>query len=108
MASNFTKSKNFFILIFQDFSKRSVQRVKCLACKTDGSIETILPFAEYHWTMFWPYGRVIKNSSGYHGECLIQNKPTLMYLGSTLDQAYCSMDILREQDMYVKLNKALI
>ena len=108
MASNFTKSKNFFILIFQDFSKRSVQQVKCLACKTDGSIETILLFAEYHWSMFWPYGRVIKNSSGYHGECLIQNKPTLMYLGSTLDQANCSMDILREQDTYVKLNKALI
>ena len=54
----------------------------------------ILPFAEYHRTMFWPYGRVIKNLSGYHGECLIQNKPTLMNLGSTLYQAYCSMDII--------------
>ena len=57
---------------------------------------------------FWPYERVIKNSSGYHGECIVNNKLVLMYLGSTLDQSFQIMKLLREQGVYVKLNKALI
>ena len=78
--------------------------VKRLACQVDQALDIILPFAEYHRTPFWPYGRLIKNSSGYHGECLIQNKLALMYLGQTLDQTFKTMKQLRE-DMYVKLNK---
>lgn len=68
----------------------------------------MLPFAEYRRSMFWPYGRVIKNSTGYHGECLIENQPTVLYLGQTFVEAYRNMKLFKEQDMYVKLNKALI
>ena len=32
-------------------------------------IDKVLPFAEYFVSPLWPYGRVIKNSSGFHGEC---------------------------------------
>ena len=66
-----------------------------LACILDKPIDQILPFAEYHRSMFWPYGRVLKNSTDYHGECIVNSNLVLMYLGSTLDQSFQRMKLLR-------------
>ena len=85
-----------------------VLTVKPLGCKITRNIADVLAFAEYRQSMFWPYGRVIKNSTGYHGECFIENQPTVLYLGQTFAEVYRNLKLLKEQNMYVKLNKALI
>ena len=56
----------------------------------------VLPFAEYFVSPLWPYGRVIKNSSGFHGECHL----LLVYLGKDVKEANQTMQSLRDQYMY--------
>ena len=53
----------------------------------------------------------IEESSRIHQaitENVSNNKPVLMYLGASLGQVYQRLKLLKEQHMYVKLNKALI
>ena len=57
--------------------------------------------------MFWPHRRILKNSSGYHGEC-VKQQTSIDVLGASLGQVYQRLKLLKEQHMYVKLNKALI
>lgn len=58
----------------------------------------MLPFAEYFVSPLWPYGRVIKNSSGVYGEGYLLP----VYLGKTLTEMSQTMKLLREQCVYCK------
>ena len=49
-----------------------------------------------HVSPLWPYGRVIKNSSGFHGKCHL----LLVYLGNDVKEATQTMQSLRDQYMY--------
>ena len=73
---------------------------KRLACKLSkqNDIAHVLPFAEYFVSPLWPNGRVIKNSSGFHGEGYL----ILVYLGKTLAEANQTMMSLQEQYVYCK------
>ena len=80
-----------------------------IACKVPTSvnvIDLVLPFAKYLVFQSWPFGRVIKNASDFHGECKIENNSTLVYLGQTLAEVERTMTTLKEQHMYMMLNKA--
>ena len=57
--------------------------------------------AEYHRSSVWPYGRLFRNSSGCHGECVINNKKVLLYLGSSIKTIVCTIRQLREDGVYV-------
>ena len=71
---------------------------KRLVCKLTEKrdLARVLPFAEYFVSPLWPYGRVIKNSSGFHGECHL----LLVYLGKDVKEANQTMQSLRDQYMY--------
>ena len=71
------------------------KRLVCkLAEKRD--LARVLPFAEYFVSPLWPYGRVIKNSSGFHGESHL----LLVYLGKDVKEATQTMQSLPDQYMY--------
>ena len=72
-----------------------------LACVIGRPIDDILPMAEYHHSVVWPYGRLFRNSSGCHGECVINNKPVLLYLGSSVKTIVRTIRLLREHSVYV-------
>ena len=72
-----------------------------LACLIDKPIDKILTFAEYHRSSVWPYGILVKNSSGCHGECVINNKAVLLYLGSDVKTTFRTIRLLREHSVYV-------
>ena len=82
------------------------RRIACKLPTCVDAIDRVLYFAEYSRSKSWPFGRVIKNSSGFHGECMIENKPTLVYLGQTAAEAEQAMTTLKEQHMFMRLNKA--
>lgn len=52
---------------------------------------SVLPYADYlpHLTKSWPYGRVFRSSSGYHGEFFKKGDTSvsLIHLGQTEVQA---------------------
>ena len=72
-----------------------------LACLIDKPIAEILPFAKYYRSSLWPYGRLVRNSSGCHGECVINNKAVLLYLGSNVKTIDRTIKLLREHSVYV-------
>ena len=79
-----------------------------IACKLPTCVDAkdrVVSFAQYSRSKSWPFGRVIKNSTGFHGECMIVNKPALVYLGQTSAEAEQAMTILKEQHTYMRLNK---
>ena len=75
---------------------------------SDNVVDQVLPFAEYLRSKSWPFGRLIKNSSGFHGECMIKGKSNLFIWVKILQDAERNTATLKEQHMYVMLNKTLI
>ena len=57
--------------------------------------------AQYHRSSVWPYGRLFRNLSGCHGECVINNKKVLLYLGSSIKTIVCTIRQLREHGVNV-------
>ena len=51
---------------------------------------------EYHRSTVWPYGRLFRNLSGCHVECVINNKKVLLCLGSSIKTIVCTIRQLRE------------
>ena len=58
----------------------------------------VLPFAEFFVSPLWPFGRVIKTSSGFHGECDL----LIVYLGENLKEANQTIKSLVEHYLYCK------
>ena len=56
--------------------------------------------AEYLRSSVWPYGRLFRNLSGCHGECVINNKKVL-FLGSSIKTIVCTIRQLRGHSVYV-------
>ena len=50
-------------------------------------IVKVLPFADFFVPPLWPFGGVIKTSSGFHGECDL----FIVYLGENLTEANQTM-----------------
>ena len=103
----------YFLFIFTQQWNTILQQIwtkqRQISCKPPAEVNLmhrILPFAEYLTSKSWPIGRVIKNSSGFHRECTIKNKSTLLYLGQTSAKAEQAMTTLKDQHTYMRLNKA--
>jgi len=67
---------------------------KRLVCKLTAKhdIDMMYPFAEYSVSTLWPYGRVIRNLSEFHGECRLM----LMYLGQNVNEATETIKLLQD------------
>jgi len=64
----------------------------------ESDIVKVLPFDEFFVSPSWPFGRVIKTSSGFQGECDL----LIVYLGENVKEANQTMKSLVEHYLYCK------